>query len=361
METKYWDIRDKDERVKHAAVEEAAALIQQGSVVAFPTETVYGLGADASHTEAVERIFTAKGRPSDNPLIVHIADQSDVDTLAERIGETERALMASFWPGPLTLVLPVRQGAVSPRVTAGLDTVAVRMPAHPLALQLIRAANRPLAAPSANRSTRPSPTSAQHVLEDLTGRIAGVLDGGSAGIGLESTVVRVDETAARIHVLRPGGITAAELRAAAPHMEVVDLAAATTETAIPRSPGMKYAHYAPKGRLTVVRSADPAAPDAAERVARYIAQELEQLRALGETTGVLLFHQEHTQPHADIVVACGTPGQPAEAARQLYAALRQFDEAGATAILAEALPEEGIGQAIMNRLRKAAGDRIIDV
>jgi len=369
-ETIYWATEHMGESEAARAVEEAAALLRQGGVVAFPTETVYGLGADATSTEAVERIYTAKGRPSDNPLIVHVAQIADVEALATEIGELERRLMARFWPGPLTVVLPVRTGAVSPRVTAGLDTVAVRMPDHPLALRLIAATGRPLAAPSANRSGRPSPTTAQHVLEDLDGRIAGVLGAGPAGIGLESTVIRVDKISGRIHVLRPGGVIAAELRAAAPEADVVVSGeAATTEETIPRSPGMKYAHYAPKGRLTVVRAAaasqaadggDTAEP-ATERVARYIRQELQRLAALGETTGVLAFSNHADDYRADIVVACGTPGQPAEAARLLYAALRRFDDVGATAILAEAVPEDGLGQAIMNRLRKAADNRIINV
>jgi L-threonylcarbamoyladenylate synthase len=357
VETKLWSYLHMEAREQGRAVEEAAAMLKQGGVVAFPTETVYGLGADARSTEAVERIFAAKGRPSDNPLIVHIARMEQIEALAMHVSDVEKRLMERFWPGPLTLVLPLRQGAVSPRVTAGLDTVGVRMPDHDLALKLIAAAGVPLAAPSANRSTRPSPTTAQHVMEDLDGRIAGVLDGGAAGIGLESTVVRVDSGGARIHVLRPGGVTASQLQAAAPEAVVVAADAAAVEAeSIPRSPGMKYAHYAPKGRLTVVRSANPGEPG---RIARYIREELERLRAAGETTGVLSFTA--TDYLADIVARCGTLEQPEEAARLLYAALRRFDEAGATVILAESVPEEGLGQAIMNRLRKAAAGRIIEV
>lgn len=357
VETKLWSYLHMEAREQERAVEEAAAMLKQGGVVAFPTETVYGLGADARSTEAVERIFAAKGRPSDNPLIVHIARMEQLEPLAIHVSDVEKRLMERFWPGPLTLVLPLRAGAVSPRVTAGLDTVGVRMPGHDLALKLIAAAGVPLAAPSANRSTRPSPTTAQHVMEDLAGRIAGVLDGGAAGIGLESTVVRVDSDGARIHVLRPGGVTASQLQAAAPEAVIVaaDAAAAATES-IPRSPGMKYAHYAPKGRLTVVRSANPDEPG---RAVRYIREELERLRAAGETTGVLSFTA--TAYLADIVARCGSLEQPEESARLLYTALRRFDEAGATVILAESVPEEGLGQAIMNRLRKAAADRIVEV
>ncbi|MDU2242484.1 MAG: L-threonylcarbamoyladenylate synthase, partial [Paenibacillus sp.] len=193
-----------------AGLKEAAAVLASGGTVAFPTETVYGLGADARNTAAVEEIFAAKGRPSDNPLIVHIADVSQLDGLVTEVNETARRLMEAFWPGPLTLVLPVAEGAVSPRVTAGLSTVGVRMPAHDVALRLIAAAGCPVAAPSANRSGRPSPTLASHVGEDLSGRIDGIVDGGPTGVGLESTVVEAGRDGV-VTVLRPGGITAEQL------------------------------------------------------------------------------------------------------------------------------------------------------
>lgn len=366
LRTKYWNAVDGTAEQTEQAVAEAAALLREGGLVAFPTETVYGLGADAANGQAVEAIFAAKGRPQDNPLIVHIADQEQADALASRIGPVERALMARFWPGPLTLVLPARPGALPAAVTAGLDTVGVRMPAHPLALRLIRAAGRALAAPSANRSGRPSPTTAAHVLEDLDGAIGGVLDGGPAGIGLESTVVRVDESAGRIHVLRPGGITAAMLRQAAPHMDIADVSESAEQAEAPRSPGMKYTHYAPKGELTLVRCADPSASpeETRARVSRSMYDQLETLRAQGISTGVLLFRGEREAepaPYpADLVIDCGPPDRPEEAARRLYAALRQFDDANVAAIFAEALPEDGIGRAVMNRLRKAAA-RITDV
>lgn len=366
METKYWNAAAGTPEQVERAVSEAAALLREGGIVAFPTETVYGLGADAANGAAVAGIFAAKERPQDNPLIVHIADPAQADALAAEIGPVERALMARFWPGPLTLVLPARPGAVPGEVTAGLDTVGVRMPAHPLALRLIRAAGRALAAPSANRSGRPSPTTAAHVLADLGGRIGGVLDGGPAGIGVESTVIRVDEAGRRIHLLRPGGVTAGQLRAAAPHMAVVDDAASPDEPDAPRSPGMKYPHYAPRGTLTVVRCAapglDPA--EARARVSRWMRGELERLGKRGAKTGVLLFRggEPPREPlPADLVLDLGPADRPEEAARRLYAALRRFDEVGAEAILAEALPEDGIGRAVMNRLYKAAGGRIRDV
>jgi L-threonylcarbamoyladenylate synthase len=365
MHTKYWQVDATyamDASIIELALEEAASLLRKGELVAFPTETVYGLGADARMTKAVESIFTAKGRPSDNPLIVHISERHQLDELVMGYSETERCLMDRLWPGPLTLVLTARLGAVSPQVTAGLTTVAVRMPDHPLALRLISAAGCPLAAPSANRSGRPSPTCAEHVLADMEGRIAGVLDGGPTGIGVESTVIQVTADGQHIHVLRPGGVTVAALRAAAPEATVVETsttsqssASLALEESIPRSPGMKYTHYAPQGRLVLVQDRD----QNPRRLARYIQQELDRVGALGETTGVLAFGEHALEYRADVVVPCGNWQEPADAARRLYAALRRFDESGATYILAEAFPEEGLGQAIMNRLRKAAGEQIV--
>lgn len=228
-------------------ISEAAALLRSGETVAFPTETVYGLGADARNTAAVEAVFAAKGRPSDNPLIVHIARREELGRLVTEVHPVAEALIDAFWPGPLTLVLPVRPGVLSPLVTAGLDTVGVRMPDHPVALALLRAADCPVAAPSANRSGRPSPTLAAHVLEDLAGYIGGVLDGGAAGVGLESTVVQVQPDGT-VAVLRPGGITAEQL-AAVTGTEAAAAKPAASSSPAPRAPGMKYTHYARAARL----------------------------------------------------------------------------------------------------------------
>ncbi|MEJ8305330.1 L-threonylcarbamoyladenylate synthase [Saccharibacillus sacchari] len=371
----------------------AAALLANGKLVAFPTETVYGLGADARNTDAVAGIFEAKGRPSDNPLIVHIADRSELDAFVEDVSEADEKLMAAFWPGPLTLVLPVRPGALSPKVTAGLDTVAVRMPDHPVALELIRASGCPLAAPSANRSGRPSPTLASHVWEDLNGRIDGIVDGGPAGVGVESTVVRTDAYGGAT-VLRPGGISVAELsqvleapvnQVSADHGADIDPeaamgtgeaaelspiqaglpqadhsnrlvdeakeAAATNEA--PRSPGMKYTHYAPSGQLEVVIGSD-------QRVETEIRERLVAARMRGEKTGVLAFdeHLAFYKELSDVALSLGSKHDLREAASRLYAALRQFDEQKTTYMLAEGCSEDGIGLAIMNRMSKAAGGRI---
>ncbi|MEF2968204.1 L-threonylcarbamoyladenylate synthase [Paenibacillus sp. M1] len=338
------------------ALAEAGAMLAAGGTVAFPTETVYGLGADARNTAAVEAIFAAKGRPSDNPLIVHIADMSQLDGLVAEVNETARKLMEAFWPGPLTLVLPVAPGAVSPRVTAGLDTVGVRMPAHDIALRLIAAAGCPVAAPSANRSGRPSPTLARHVWDDLAGRIDGIVDGGPTGVGVESTVAEAGADGI-VTVLRPGGITAEQL---ARHAAGVRLDAALqsagggeSDMPAPRAPGMKYTHYAPRGELRVVTGAAP------ERVAAAIRAELDAAKARGEVTGVLAFDEHLPFYRADCVLSLGSLTALEAAAHRLYAALRRFDDSGVTYILAESCPQEGLGAAVMNRLLKAAGHTVI--
>lgn len=380
--TELWQIDPREADSRHPVIQAAAALLRAGKQVAFPTETVYGLGADAGNTEAVDGIFRAKGRPSDNPLIVHIADRSQLEGLVGPLDETSLRLMDAFWPGPLTLVLPVRPGAVSERVTAGLATVAVRMPDHPVALALIAAAGCPVAAPSANRSGRPSPTRAAHVLGDLGGRVAAIVDGGPTGVGIESTVAELAADGG-VQVLRPGGVSLEALRRAVPGVPVTaaaewpgggaDPAAAAAalpgerasaalrpgagapELHAPRSPGMKYAHYAPRGRLTVVRAALPA------RLMSWIDQDISQAQAAGERTGVLARSERAALYRADVVVSLGADGDAQEVARGLYDALRRFDEAGATYILAEALEEDGLGAAVMNRLRKAAAGRVIDL
>jgi len=374
--TRQWNIRELTTREADEAYREAAAILREGGTVAFPTETVYGLGADARDSAAVERIYEAKGRPSDNPLIVHIADRAQLADIALPCGPIAEALMDACWPGPLTIVLPVQPGAVSPRVTAGLDTVAVRMPAHPVALRLIADSGCPVAAPSANRSGRPSPTTAAHVREDLDGRIDGLIDGGPADVGLESTVVEVDGPL--IRVLRPGGVTVEQLRTAG-RCEVVldesllpDAAAAAAESAAPlapataststaasiapRSPGMKYAHYAPRGEMTLVLGE----PD---DVRAYIVREAAAGGSQGRRTGVLTY-EEHASAYAGtaaVVQTCGRLAEPSESARRLYAALRSFDEQGVERIWAEGRDADGIGLALMNRLLKAAGGRIVRV
>jgi L-threonylcarbamoyladenylate synthase len=360
------------------SIEQAANLLRSGEVVAFPTETVYGLGADARLDTAVAKIFEAKGRPSDNPLIVHIADQTElVGFVQGQPNEMEQALMNAFWPGPFSLVLPVQTAVLSPRVTAGLATVAVRVPDHPIALALIKQSGCPLAAPSANRSGRPSPTTASHVHDDLNGRIAGVLDGGATGVGVESTVVQVTVEGLpngsdhyTVHVLRPGGITAEQIRKVVPSDVAVVVAKGEVEDAVtPTAPGMKYAHYAPKGDLALVRG------ESAAQVAQWIQQYVEQAYVTSRANALdkpiqfgVLTYDDHLDLYqgwleqTDVplsIVTCGTYTEPLSVAKHLYAALRQFDALGTTHIFAEAYPESDLGLAVMNRLMKAANHQII--
>ncbi|WNR44621.1 L-threonylcarbamoyladenylate synthase [Paenibacillus roseipurpureus] len=354
--TTYWNVKLGGETAIAQQIAQAAQLLQQGETVAFPTETVYGLGADATNTKAVEHIFTAKGRPSDNPLIVHIAGTEQLASLvqADCITPDHQKLMAAFWPGPLTIVLPVLAGSLSPLVTAGLNTVGIRIPDHPVALQLLREVNLPIAAPSANSSGRPSPTLASHVRDDLDGRIGGIVDGGATGVGVESTVVQFVD--GELFVLRPGGVTAEQMQVILPDIcihtsEPTEVEASQT----PRAPGMKYTHYAPKGTMYIVQGEDEQA------VAARIQADIDAAKARGESTGVLTFEERVNWYRADLILACGSLAQPDTIARELYAALRTFDERGISYIAAEGVPATGIGQAIMNRLLKAAGHEQIRV
>ncbi len=329
-------------------VAKAAALLRDGDVVAFPTETVYGLGANALDGEAVGRIFAAKGRPSDNPLIVHIADTAQLEGLVASVPAKAERLMDCYWPGPLTLVMH-KGPAVPPEVTGGLDTVGIRMPDHPVALALIRAAGVPVAAPSANVSGKPSPTAAEHVLEDLAGRIPAVLDGGETGVGVESTVL--DVTTDPPVILRPGGVTREELEAA---IGPVELASMSGECEKPRSPGMKYRHYAPRAPLILV---DGPVLEMQEKI-RDLAMEYAEE---GKRVGILCSAESRGVYVASVVLEYGARGDLAGIASDLFATLRAFDRHQVDVIIAEGVPEEGLGLAIMNRLRRAAGGRVIKI
>ncbi|MFX3624421.1 MAG: L-threonylcarbamoyladenylate synthase [Ectobacillus sp.] len=344
MDTKLWIVDNAVENENnYPQLGEAAQLLRQGEVVAFPTETVYGLGADATNDGAVAKIFEAKGRPSDNPLIVHIASRAQLEQLAASIPPAAEVLMKHFWPGPLTLIFPKKDG-VSGRVTAGLDTVAVRMPDHPVALALIAKAGVPVAAPSANRSGRPSPTLAVHVYEDLNGRIAGIVDGGATGVGVESTVL--DCTSSPPAILRPGGVTKEQLEEAIGmvHMDP----GLQSETEKPKSPGMKYTHYAPKAPLIIV-----------EGTKEFLQRLVKQRQEEGLQVGVLTTEDNASFYEADAVIPCGRRSDLSTVAAKLYEVLRAFDAAGVEVIYSEAFPKEGIGIAIMNRLTKAAGHQVI--
>lgn len=331
------------------AIELAARVLREGGLVAFPTETVYGLGADALNPRAVASIFAAKGRPADNPLIAHIAREEDLAPLIE--GEPSpvaRALMRAYWPGPLTLIFP-RSRSVPDEVTAGLNTLAVRMPSHPIARALILAAGRPIAAPSANRSGRPSPTTAAHVMQDLDGRVPLILDGGPCEIGLESTVLDVAGPTPR--VLRPGGVTPEMIARVAGAVELDGaLARPLAPGERPRSPGMKYRHYAPRGSLTIVRGER-------EAVARAICAMYD---ACAGPAAILARPGHRALYGARRAIDFGAEDTAESAAAALFAALRSLDDEGVEAIFAEAVDERGVGLAVMNRLGRAAAFHIVD-
>ncbi|MFC4354118.1 L-threonylcarbamoyladenylate synthase [Chryseomicrobium palamuruense] len=309
-----------------------------GDVVAFPTETVYGLGADARNAEAVAKIFEAKSRPADNPLIVHIAETKQLQGIAASVPKKAKRAMDAFWPGPFTAILPVVSGAVAENVTAGLSTVGVRMPSHPVARELLKQAGIPIAAPSANRSGKPSPTSASHVAEDLDGRIPLIVDGGPATAGLESTVV--DFSVEPPALLRPGSVTEEMLIAV---VGEVQGAGRLREEQAPKAPGMKYTHYA---------------PDAPVRLAFLeedgVAEKLARLREAGRRVALVAVEEHRGLPH-DAFLSLGKAGDWAGISRELFAALRACNQLDVDVIVAGAYPREGLGQALMNRLEKAAG------
>jgi L-threonylcarbamoyladenylate synthase len=337
-QTKYWDVDNFfGEGENLTWIKEAALWITKGEVVAFPTETVYGLGANALDEQAVKKIFDAKGRPSDNPLIVHIATKHQLKDLVTEIPEIAQTLMEHFWPGPLTIIFKKKE-AVAPSVTAGLETVAVRMPDHPIAIALLKEANVPVAAPSANLSGKPSPTSAAHVYHDLKGRIAGIVDGGQTGVGVESTVIDCSKPTPILY--RPGGVTKEAIEAVIGPVQVDP--SLHSENEAPLSPGMKYKHYSPTGTLYLVQEQNK------------IASLIKRAQAEGKRVGVLTTSENEHKYEADVIVTCGSRENLASVASGLYDSLRLFDEKKADIIFSEVFPYEHLGIAIMNRLEKAA-------
>lgn len=328
----------------------AAEIWRSGGLVAFPTETVYGLGGNGLDPRASEKIYAAKARPSDNPLILHIADDDQLDELTTGVTEWMRAVMEAFWPGPLTMIVP-KSERVPYETTGGLETVAVRMPSHPIARQLLREVKLPIAAPSANRSGRPSPTSASHVIEDMNGRIDMIIDGGDVGIGLESTIV--DLTGARPMLLRPGFITPEMLQEVLGPIET-DLAVFKQVSAEvkPKAPGMKYRHYAPKAEMKIVEGDR-------EAVASYINQKLAMQQ--DKKIGILTTTENQMLYEGGIRISVGTRASLLDIAHNLFRVLREFDAIGVDAIFSESFPAEGEGLAVMNRLLKAAGHQVIRV
>lgn len=324
----------------------AAAILRDGGLLGIPTETVYGLGASGLNAEAVRHIFEAKGRPQDNPLILHIPEAGWLERYCHDVPETAYRLAERFWPGPLTMILPRRE-IVPDAVTCGLDTVGMRCPNHPVTLEIIREAGVPVAAPSGNLSGRPSPTCAAHMLEDMDGKIDAIVDGGPCGVGVESTIL--DLTAPVPRLLRPGGLPLEELRPVLGEVAVDKAVLAPLSAGErPKAPGMKYRHYAPKAPVTVVTGG-------ADRTAAYIREKL------GEHTGVICFTEYQSAFPGCTVEAIGSAGDPEEQARRVFDALRAFDGTDVTAIYAQCPGDAGLGLAVANRLKKAAGFQTVDL
>lgn len=342
---------DKD-HIDMDKIAQAGKILSEGGLVAFPTETVYGLGADAMDARASAKIYAAKGRPSDNPLIVHIADLDALKDIASEVPETAGKLARRFWPGPLTMIMN-KSEKVPFETTGGLSTVAVRMPSHPVALALIRASGTYIAAPSANTSGRPSPTMASHVLQDMNGKIQAVVDGGKVGIGIESTIV--DLTADPPMILRPGYITREMLEEVLGEVSVdkAILSENADKNFKPKAPGMKYKHYAPKGNLTIVEGA-------LENVISTINALTEHAEACGKKTAVITVDETASRYTCTHVFSIGTRSNEESIASNLYDILRKMDDMNMEVIYSESYNDGGLGQAIMNRLLKAAGHQVVD-
>ncbi|MCI6756955.1 MAG: threonylcarbamoyl-AMP synthase [Lachnospiraceae bacterium] len=340
-----------EDRLDQAAIDHAGAILRAGGLVAFPTETVYGLGGDALNPESSRKIYAAKGRPSDNPLIVHICRLEDTEKIASFIPDIYYRLAEAFWPGPMTMIL--RKSSLVPReTTGGLDTVAIRFPSNKIAQALIRAEGGFIAAPSANRSGRPSPTLAQYCREDLDGRVEMIIDGGQVGIGVESTIV--DLTEEKPTILRPGYITKEMLDRVIGEVEVDATILAGTSAQHPKAPGMKYRHYAPKGDLTIVEGSR-------DQVAAYINEALDKAEKQGHRTGVICTDETRALYRADSVKSAGTRRDEATIAHDLFRILREFDDENIDVMYSENFDAAGIGMAVMNRLMKAAGHQIVTI
>lgn len=340
----------------------AVELLRSGRLVAFPTETVYGLGGDAFDPTASERIYAAKGRPSDNPLIVHIAEVCELEKLCTDVPETAYLLAEKFWPGPLTMIMK-KAGCIPKETTGGLDTVAIRMPSHPIARRLILEAGLPIAAPSANASGRPSTTRAEHVIEDLEGRIDMIIDGGSSDIGLESTIV--DLTCSPVQILRPGYITIEMLREVIPDV-IYDKAVLKRErndNIVARAPGMKYRHYAPKGDLTIFEGEPDGVIGAIVAAAGEKLQEGFRVGILASGEYASKYREKLAQWDGTrlVIEIVGSRDNEDTIAANLFDRLRAFDAEGTPYIYGECFTSDRLGAAIMNRLMKAAGYHIVRV
>ena len=334
-----------------AIIEKAGDILKNGGLVAFPTETVYGLGADALNEMAAHKIYEAKGRPSDNPLIVHITNMKDLEKVAEVIPEAAYTVAEKYWPGPLTMIFD-KTDLVPYGTTGGLETVAVRMPNEPVARAVIDAGGGFIAAPSANTSGRPSPTTAQHVEEDLTGRIDMIIDGGAVPIGVESTILDITVTPPMI--LRPGAITKEMLEELIGEVSVDRALISSESKEPPKAPGMKYRHYAPEAELSIVEGPMELVIEGINRMAR-------ERSAQGYRVGVIGTEETVARYRADSVKSVGTRTDESTIASHLYGILREFDNEKVDYIYSESFATGGIGSAIMNRLLKAAGHHVIEV
>lgn len=351
MNTKLIKIEDT-KQIKNEELAEAAQILRDGGLVAFPTETVYGLGANALDETAAKKIYAAKGRPSDNPLIAHISCLEELKPLVAYIPEAGRKLAEAYWPGPLTMVFP-KSDIVPYGTTGGLDTVAVRMPSDPVANRLIRLAGVPVAAPSANTSGRPSPTTAQHVWQDMEGKIEMILDGGPVGIGVESTIVDVSGDVPTL--LRPGAITMEMLRETVGRVEIDPAIQAPPSADLrPKAPGMKYRHYAPHADLQLVEGET-------DRVVEVINNLVKEKLAEGKMVGVICTDETRARYPQGEVRSVGLRAKEETIAHNLFAVLREFDDLKVDCIYSESFSKDHLGQAIMNRLTKAAGYHILKV
>lgn len=330
-------------------IKRAGEIIKKGGLVAFPTETVYGLGGDGLNPESSKKIYAAKGRPSDNPLIVHVSNMEDVKDIVKEVPESAIKLANAFWPGPLTMIMN-KNDRVPYETTGGLDTVAIRMPNNKIALALIEASGGYIAAPSANISGRPSPTLAKYCEEDLSGKIEMIIDGGQVGIGLESTIV--DLTSEIPMILRPGYITAEMLKDVLGEISIDKTIIDSSSTERPKAPGMKYRHYAPKGELTIIQGDQ-------DKVVSFINSKAKEARVAGKKVGVIGTDATKGLYEADVVKSVGNREDESTIAHELFKVLREFDDEQIDIMYSESFDDSGIGQAIMNRLLKAAGHNVI--
>lgn len=330
-------------------MKQAGEILKAGGLVAFPTETVYGLGANALDADAAVKIYAAKGRPSDNPLIVHIAKIEDLYKIVKTVPEKAKVLAETFWPGPLTMIFE-KKDIVPEKTTGGLNTVAVRMPVDKTALALIEAGGGYVAAPSANTSGRPSPTKASHVAEDMNGKIEMIIDGGDVGIGVESTIVDVSVDPPMI--LRPGYINRQMLTEAIGEVAEDPAVFGNDTKARPKAPGMKYRHYAPKAQMTIVEGTP-------EKVVAFINEKIEEELRNGKTPGVIASEETKDRYEGGIVKSMGSRKNEIEISQHLYSVLREFDEQEVSQIFSESFDTPSLGTAIMNRMTKAAGHQII--